>query len=169
MAGPELARGIGSSVATMVINADGTTADASPAALELLGLTLEQLRALPPGALSPEPADPAAQAAFREQWEGQGSPDLGGEGTIRRLDGTSVRVKFGITAIEDGRFLAMLEPVAGPTQLPPTLYTAGQVLAEWRAAERRMVTIPPDTAEWHDTQAQIDTFRQRYQELFKRR
>jgi PAS domain S-box-containing protein len=153
----------------MVINADGTTADASPEALALLGLTLDELRALPPGALSPEPADPAAEAAFREQWEGQGSPDIAGEATVRRLDGTSIRVKFGITPIEDGRFMAMLEPVAGPTEQPPTLYTAGQVLAEWRAAERRLITIPPETPEWHHTQAEIDTFRQRYQELFKRR
>ena len=153
----------------MVINADGTTADASPAALELLGLTLEQLRALPPGALSPEPPDPEAQAAFREQWEGQGTPDIGGEATMRRLDGTSIRVKFGITPIEDGRYLAVLEPVDRPTQQPPILYTAGQVLAEWRAAERRMITIPPDTPEWHDMQAQIDRFRERYQELFTRR
>jgi PAS domain S-box-containing protein len=152
----------------MVINADGTTADASPAALELLGLTLEQLRALPPGALSPEPRDEVAQAAFREEWERQGLPDIGGEATMRRLDGTSIRVKFGITPIEDGRFLALIEPVAGPVQQPPTLYTAGQVLAEWRAAERRMIEIPPDSAEWHDTQAEIDTFRKRYQELFKR-
>ncbi len=83
----------------MVLNADGTTADASPAALELLGLTIEELRALPPGALSAEPRDPDAQAAFREQWERQGSPDIGGEATVRRLDGTSIRVKFGITPI----------------------------------------------------------------------
>lgn len=152
----------------MVLNADGTTADASPAALELLGLTLEQLRALPPGALSAEPQDEDAREAFLQQWKGQGSPDIGGAATIRRLDGTSIRVKFGITPIEDGRFLALLEPIAGPTQQPTTLYTAGQVLAEWRAAERRMVEIPPDSAEWHDAQAEIETFRRRYQELFKR-
>ncbi len=63
----------------------------------------------------------------------------------------------------------MLEPVAGPTEQPTTMYTAGQVLAEWRAAERRMITIPPDTAQWHHAQAEIDLFRQRYQELFKAR
>jgi PAS domain-containing protein len=156
------------SVATLVLNADGTTADASPAALELLGATLEQLQALPPGALSPEPSDASTQAAFRDQWERQGSPDIGGEATMRRLDGTSVRVKFGITPTGDGRFLALIEPIAAPTAQPPTVYTAGQVLAEWRAVERRMVEIPPDSAEWQDAQAQIETFRRRYQELFRR-
>ena len=152
----------------MVLNADGTTAEASPGALELLGLTLEQLRALPPGALSPEPRDPAASEAFREQWERQGSPDIGGEATMRRLDGTSIRVRFGLKPIEDGRFLALIEPVSGPTEQPPVVFTAGQVLAEWRAAERRMVEVPPDSQDWHDAQAEIETFRKRYQELFKR-
>lgn len=153
----------------MVINADGTTADASPAALELLGLTLEQLRALPPGALSPEAPDPEADAAFREEWEAQGSPDIGGEATLRRPDGSSLRVKFGITPTDDGRFLAMIEPLAGAPEGPPTVYTAGQVLAQWRAAERRMVEIKPESPEWHKTQAEIETFRVRYQEIFRRR
>ena len=160
----------------MVINADGTTADASPAALELLGLTLEQLRALPPGALSPDPRIRQHKPPSASNGKARARPTSVVRARYGGWTATSVRVKFGITAIEDGRFLAMLEPVAGPTQQPPTLYTAGQVLAEWRAAERRMITIPPDTAEWHDTQAQIedtqaqiDTFRQRYQELFKRR
>jgi PAS domain S-box-containing protein len=153
----------------MVLNADGTTADASPAALELLGLTLEQLRALPPGALSAEPRDEQDREAFLNQWQLQGQPDIGGEATMRRLDGTSIRVKFGLTPIEDGRFLALIEPVAGPTEQPTVVYTAGQVLAEWRAAERRMIEIPPDTPEWRSAQSEIDTFRQRYQELFKKR
>ena len=143
MAGPEPARGIGSSVATMVINADGTTADASPAALELLGLTLERAaRAAAGCAVARAPGSRSASrlpravgrpGVARPRWRGA---RYGG------WTATSVRVKFGITAIEDGRFLAMLEPVAGPTQQPPTLYTAGQVLAEWRAAERRMVDDP---------------------------
>ena len=152
----------------MVLNADGTTAEASPAALELLGLTLEQLRALPPGALSAEPRDPEERAAFLQQWEGQGSPDISGEATMRRLDGSTIRVKFGVTPIEDGRFVAIIEPIAGATQQPTSIYTAGQVLAEWRAAERRMVEIQPDTAEWHDAQSEIENFRQRYQDVFKR-
>jgi PAS domain-containing protein len=152
----------------MVINADGTTAEASPEALELLGFTLEQLRALPPGALSAERRDPEGQAAFREEWERQGSPDIGGETTVRRADGNSIRVRFGITPTGDGRYLAVIDPVAGPTSEPPTVYTAGQVLAQWRAAERRMVEIPPDTSEWHEAQAEIESFRRQYQEVFRR-
>ena len=157
------------SFATMILEADGSFADASPAALELIGLDLAELRALPPGALSAEPTDPGAGAAFREDWESQGSPDIGGHATLRRVDGSTIRVKFGITPIEDGRLLALIEPVAEDAQQAPTIYTAGQVLAEWRAAERRMVEIPPETAEWHAAQSELEAFRTRYQDLFKAR
>ena len=65
--------------ATMILNEDGTAADASPAALDILGVTLDQLRELPGGAFSANPPDPQADAAFRERWERQGSPEIGGE------------------------------------------------------------------------------------------
>ena len=153
---------------TLILNADGSTADANAAALELLRVTLDELRALPPGAFSPEPLDPAAGEAFREDWERQGSPDLSGEGTIRRLDGSEVRVKFGITPTEDGRFVAIMEEVAAPVEAPQVLYTAGQVLAHWRAAERRLAEIPEDSDEWRAVMQEIDTFRSRYHALFDR-
>ena len=152
----------------MILNADGTTADANHEALEMLGVTRDQLVSLPRGAFSPEPPDPEAEAAFREEWERQGTPDIGGEATIRRLDGSSVRVKFGITPIEEGRFVAVMEPVPAATDAPPVVYTAGQVLAEWRAAERRLTEIPEGTAEWRAVRHDIDVFRSRYQAMFKR-
>ena len=153
---------------TLILNADGSTADANDAALELLRLTLDELRALPPGALSPEPPDPVAGEAFREQWEREGSPDVGGEGTIRRLDGSEVRVKFGVTPTDDGRFVAILEEVSSPVEAPQVLYTAGQVLAHWRAAERRLAEIPEGSAEWQAVMREIETFRSRYHALFDR-
>lgn len=152
----------------MILNADGTTADANREALEMLGVTHDELVALPAGAFSPEPPDPAGDAAFREEWQRQGTPDIGGEATLRRLDGSSVRVKFGITPIEEGRFVAVLEPVAAPTDAPQIVYTAGQVLTEWRAAERRLQEIPEGTAEWRAIHADIDRFRSHYQAIFKR-
>ncbi|HSL76447.1 MAG TPA: PAS domain-containing protein [Candidatus Limnocylindrales bacterium] len=153
---------------TLILNPDGSTADANTAALELLRLTLDELRALPPGALSPEAPDPAADEAFREEWKRQGSPDLSGEGTIRRLDGSEVRVKFGITPTDDGRFVAIMEEVATAVEAPPVLYTAGQVLAHWRAAERRLAEIPEGSAEWQAVTREIETFRSRYHALFDR-
>lgn len=154
---------------TLTINADGTMADADQAALDLLRVTLQQLRELPPGAFSAEPPDPAASEAFRAQWEREGTPDIGGEGTLRRPDGTTVRVKFGITPLDDGRFLAILEEIEAEHDAPPLLYTAGQVLAEWRAAERRLAAIAEGSPEWTAITDEIEVFRRRYHALFDRR
>ena len=154
---------------TLTINADGTIADANEAALDLLRVTLEEVRELPRGAFSADPPDPAADEAFREQWEREGTPDIGGEGTLRRPDGTSVRVKFGITPLDDGRFLAILEEIDAEHDAPPVIYTAGQVLAEWRAAERRLAVIVEGSPEWKAVSDEIEVFRRRYHALFDRR
>jgi PAS domain-containing protein len=151
---------------TLISNADGTIAYANEHALALLRATLEQIRELPPGAISADPPDPAANQAFRDEWERQGEPDVGGVGTIRRLDGTTVRVKFGITPTDDGRFLVILEEVPPEIGARPMLYTAGQVLAEWRAAERRLAAIPEGSDEWRSVSEEVDAFRRRYHVLF---
>jgi PAS domain-containing protein len=153
--------------ATLILNEDGTAAEASPEALAILGVTLDQLRELPGGAFAATAPDPRADAAFREQWERQGSPDIGGEATIQRLDGEKVRIKFAISPLDDGRYRAVLMPTSGLTEDPPTVYTAGEVLAEWRAAERKLMTLPPGSPELALVQADIDAFRRRYQELFR--
>ena len=153
---------------TLIITPDGTTADANPAALELLRVSLDEIRALPAGAFSPEPPDPEASRAFREAWEDQGEPDVGGEATIRLLDGSALRVRFGITPIEDGRLMAIMEKVDADTDAPPVMHTAGQALAHWRAAERMLVEIPEGTAEWRAVSHEVEVFRSRYHELFER-
>ncbi len=153
--------------ATMLLDPDGTVVDASPSMLDLLGVGLDQLRALPRGAFAPEPPDPVAEAAFREAWESQGSPTIGGQGTIKRLDGTKVRVRFAISPTDDGRFRAIVDPIRGSVEEGPTLFTAGRVLAEWRAAERRLTTLEPETPDWTRVQAEIEGFRATYQDLFR--
>ena len=154
--------------ATMVLEADGRAVDASPAALELLGVTLEQLQAMPPGAFSPNAPDPAEAAAFRSAWEASGSPGLFGESTIVRTDGTHARVRFAITPHLDGRFLVGLESTRTPLDEEPRLYTAGEILTAWRAAERQLVALEPGSAEHVAAEAEIATFRERYQRLFLR-
>jgi PAS domain S-box-containing protein len=154
--------------ATMILNEDGTAVDASAEALAILGVTMDQLRDLPPGVFSSTEPDPAADAAFREQWERQGSPDIGGETTLKRLDGEQIRVKFAITPLDDGRYRAVLMRADGPVDAPPSIYTAGEVLSQWREAERRLTTLPDGSPELEQVQADIDGFRARYQEFFQR-
>ncbi len=67
--------------ATVLLHADGTYADASPAALEILGVTLPELLSMGPGAFAVDAPDPAADAAFRSSWESEGSPTIGGQTT----------------------------------------------------------------------------------------
>ena len=131
----------------MLLEADGRAVDASPAALELLGVTLEQLQAMPPGAFSPKAPDPAEAAAFRSAWEASGSPGLFGESTIVRADGTQARVRFAITPAS--RRQVHRGPAAG-------------------ALQNVACALEPGSAEHVAAEAEIDAFRERYQRLFQR-
>lgn len=155
-------------VASLTVLGDGRVQEATPDALAMLGVTLSQLRALPPGAFSPDPADPEADAAFRSAWEAGGRPDLSGEGTLRRPDGSLIRVRFVITPAQGDRFLAVLEEAPSPVDAPPVVYTGGEVVSRWRAAERRLEALDPASDEAAAARAEIDDLRARYQELFRR-
>ena len=154
--------------ATLVIAPDGRVVEATPDALTLLGVDLPELRALPPGSFSPDPPDPEADAAFREQWDAQGQPDIVGEATLQRLDASKVRVRFVITHGTDGDFVAVLEPIDAPVEQPAKAFTAGQLLASWRSAERRLTTLEEGSAEWAAVADEIESFRTRYQSVFQR-
>jgi PAS domain-containing protein len=160
---------MGTTGAALVVDADGQVAEADDRALEILGVTFEQLRSLPPGSFNAEPADVDAERAFRASWEAQRSPDVVGESTIKLLDGTLKRVKFAIVPLDGGQFRIILEPTEGAVGEQPRLYTAGQVLSEWRAAERRLADLPPDSADAEAVRAEIERFRATYQEIFARR
>ena len=152
---------------TIFLNADGSYRDANQAALELLGVTLDELIASPPNRFNVE-TDPEAEAAFRQAWEASGRPDLGGASMIRRADGTTMRVKFAIRELEDGTFAVLLTRVPDAPSAPTVLYTAGDVLAAWRAAERRLEALGDDDPERHAILADIAEFRERYQQVFQR-
>jgi PAS domain-containing protein len=152
---------------TLTLSPDGEVLDATPEALTLLGVTLQELRALPRGALSTEPPDPQSDEAFREQWEASGRPDIGGQATLRRLDGSMIRVRFAISESHGGGFNAVLDPIDAPVDAPAKVFTAGDVLQAWRAAERRLATLVEGSTEWASVNGEVDHFRTRYQELFQ--
>jgi PAS domain S-box-containing protein len=154
--------------ATLIVHADGRILEGSPAALELLGMTLQELRSLPPGALSAEPPDPEQDEAFRATWEEAGRPDVGGTAAVRRLDGTKVRVRFALSMRDDGTVLAVLEPIEEPPEAPPTLYTAGGILQSWRAAERHLAEVIEGSDEWAAITEEIERLRVLYQDLFRK-
>jgi hypothetical protein len=156
-------------VASLTIRADGRVDAATLEALELLGVTLAELRQMPPGAFSPDPPDPEADEAFRAEWESQGRPDIAGQATIQRPNGTKTRVRFAITPSGDDRFVAVLEEMPGRVDAPSLVYTGGEVLARWRAAERQLDTLLPGTEEAAAIEAEIEHLRGLYQGLFQDR
>ena len=79
-----------------------------------------------------------------------------------------VRVRFAISEANDGRFVAILEPVQSPVEAPRRLYTAGQVLAQWRARERDLAVLEADSPERAEIESEIEHLRRLYQEVFRR-
>jgi PAS domain-containing protein len=161
-----LDEGLGGTLARVILNPDGTIATANGAALRLYGASLAELQAAPPGAFSANTQSPEAQAALRAAWESQGQPDVVGETTIRALDGPQRRIAFGITRLGDGRFAAILRPLDEPVENELKVFTAGQVLARWRAAERELEAIEPESPEAATINGEIDRFRAAYHQLF---
>jgi len=154
------------SEAIITIAADGRYDDANEAALELLGLSLVELRASPPDRFAIQPTIDADQTALQAQWEAGGSPLLVGATGLRRADGTTIRVAFAIEATDPG-FRVRLSEVEGSPHAPIRAYTVGDVLQEWRAAERELAELVPGTPDWARTSSEIQSLRDRYQELFR--
>lgn len=150
--------------ARILVNADSTINDATDAALELLGLDLEELRALPSGALSLE-EDIDAAAGFDAAWMASGREPIFGSGTLRLRDSRLVRVRYLITVQPDGGYDVVLEPSDESVTDPPRMYTVGEALAKWRAAERKLAAVDAAGSEWGTVQAEFEHFRREYHRL----
>jgi len=154
--------------ARILVGADAKILEASDPALKLLGLTLEQLKGLPPGALSVE-QDQADSERFREAWEESGRGVIVGAGTVRRLDGTLLRLRYLITPQADGNYEFVLDSSPESVTEAPRTYTVGNVLSAWRAAERKLATIAPQSSDWVAAQAEIKHFRDEYRRVVRER
>jgi PAS domain-containing protein len=150
--------------ARILVGADSTITEATDAALEIVGLTLQELQALPPGGLSLE-EDRVGTDAFRAAWTATGGGPILGAGTLRLLDGRLIRVRYLVTPQPDGTYEVILERSDEPVSEPPRSYTLGAVLSAWRAAERELAELAPNGREWTAVQAEIDHFRTEYQRL----
>lgn len=151
--------------AVLSLDATGRYTGANQPALELLGVTLAELRASPPDRFAIRPANHGEQAALRAEWESDGSQPLVGTTGLMRADGTMIRVSYAIESAHGG-FLARMWQVQGDPEAPPSVFSVGRVLREWRAAERSLAELLPGTPEWRRTLGEIELLRDRYQELF---
>jgi PAS domain-containing protein len=157
---------MGTTEAVIRIDAAGRYVDANEAALELLGVTLAELRESPGDRFSMRPTNADEQAAFREEWESAGSRPLVGTAGLKRGDGATIRVLYAIEADESG-YLARLWAVPGSPDAPPSVFSVGEVLRSWRAAERELAELTQGSPEWAQTLSEIELLRDRYRELFR--
>ena len=155
----------GPAEAVINIDAMGRYVGANKPALQLLGVTLAELRASSPDRFAIRPSDDAEQAALRAEWESGGSRPLVGTAGIKRADGTPIRVSYAIENLDSG-FRARLWQIEGAPEAPPSVFTVGSVLRQWRAAERTLAELKPDTPEWRRTLDDIELLRGKYHELF---
>ncbi|MBA3687700.1 MAG: hypothetical protein H0W81_02510 [Chloroflexi bacterium] len=152
--------------AVLSLDATGRYIGANKPALELLGVTLAELRASPADRFAIRPANHAEQAALRAEWESDGSQPLVGTTGMKRADGTTIRISYALETAPAG-YSARIWEVEGEPEAPPTVFVVGRVLREWRAAERNLAELLPGTPEWRRTVGEIELLRDRYQELFK--
>ena len=154
------------SEAIIDLDAAGRCLDANDTALDLLGVTLAELRAAPPGQFAIGQSIDAEDSPLRAQWLDGGNELPAGTAGLVRGDGTTIRVAFALEATVFG-FRARLSHVAGSPHAPGSAFTIGDVLREWRAAERQLTELSPDTPDWARTRGEIELLRGRYQQLFK--
>jgi PAS domain-containing protein len=155
--------------ATVLVNADGSYADASPAALELLGVTIEDLRSAGRNAFAMEPMSAEESAALEAAWNESKAEQAVGHATVKRPDGATVRVRYLLASQPDGSFLVSLQPIREAPTRPTTVYTMGRVLSAWRAAEKLLETVEPGSDEWTRAQGEVDAFRDEYRRRFDER
>lgn len=156
--------------AVVMLDREGRYLDADDAALALLGVaSVEAFRAMSPEDFAAVPPDAVEQEAWRKAYFASRAEGVLAEGAFRRTDGELVRIRTAILEEPDGRFRAMFYPVERPTtNLTAKLYRIGDVLAEWRAAERRLDEVDPDSHTGRELHREVALLREQYQQLTKR-
>ena len=147
-----------------VIGADGRYVDANAPLLAATGYTLEELRGLVVGQLSttsPEVAREMWQALVRGEFEPRPVPVL-----VRRKDGRLFDAVFlAATPSDDrSRWAVRLELVRLPDERPAREALAA-TLADWRAAERHLMSLEESDPLRRVVEAQVTDLRERYRAL----
>lgn len=151
--------------AVVFLGRDGHFEDASPAALDLLGIALDELKGLSPRALMA--MGNAESEALSATWKQSVPKVAAGEATVQAPDGRARRLRFLLTSVDAGRYKVLLERTDAPPTPGLVVFTLPEVLAAWRASERRLADVVPGSAEWESLRAEIDAFRRQYQSLFE--
>jgi PAS domain S-box-containing protein len=157
------------SAGTATLDAAGNFLDADEATLEIFGRARADVVGHNATEFMVQAPTPPEREALEAEWQRAGSPDVEGSASIRRPDGSIVRVRFLITPQPGGGSTAVIEPLRQDTTTSTTIRTVGEALAQWRAAERRLYVMDPDTEEAMAIYAEVAALRFRYQELVDER
>ena len=155
--------------AVLVADKYGRYLDGSVEALELFGVTLDELRALEIGAFSGPHAELAVTVWRRLASTGAAMPT--GESTVHRPDGSQVRVRYlRIEPRADGAYeLEMVIVGPGNEDAPPAADHPSTVLEAWRAAERDATATDGDRDEAaRSAEGLRDLYRHSVDEMSKR-
>jgi len=135
----------------LVADREGRYLDADASALELLGMTLDELRSMRVGDLSGPHREMAATVWRRLAATGQNMSS--GEGTLYLPSGAQVRVRYlRIAVLPSGAYELDIEPIEGAVAgneqdaaaRPPISDRPSTILREWRVAEREMAAAGAD-------------------------
>src|SRR5262245_16068802 len=96
--------------ATFVIGAQGRIEDVDDAACALLGYARDQLRGLHGSEIVPLEAHPSTAVSLDRM---RGGEIWFRQGTLRRQDGTMVRVEVRARPLADGRLALRVRPICG--------------------------------------------------------
>jgi PAS domain-containing protein len=152
----------------LVADREGRYLDADDAALELLGITLEELRSMRVGDFSGPHAEMAATVWRRLAAGGQDMSS--GEGTLYLPHGGEIRVRYErIRALPSGDYELSIELMGSErTERPPTSDRPSTILREWRVAQRELEATASDgpgaMAAPDEANEAVDKLRRLYQD-----
>ena len=152
-----------------ILDAAGYFVDADEKALEIFGRARDEVVGHHAAEFMVQPPTANEREALDAEWQRAGSPEVEGAASLRRADGSVVRVRFLITPRDEGGSTAIIEPLEQTVVTATTIRTVGDVLTHWRAAERRLEVVDPGSDEANAINAEVEALRARYRELVDER
>src|SRR5579862_115276 len=145
-----------SDVFEIVISEDGRYVDASPNALELLGLDLDELRAMPLGSLTGNTAETGRTVWRRFVDDNLPIPPHPAV-RLRARGGDEVAARFLGTepGPEPGTWVSRYRLVSGSRIVMNRPMIMATILAQWREAERRLAALAPNDPARSELEATI--------------
>ncbi len=154
--------------ASVTISPEGRYLDASPAALELFGVDLDEVRMVDVGTFVQEPFGDAARESWRV-WVESGLLVARGEREVVRPDGRRCRIRFEAVRDPDGSYQETMQELAGNSERRSAFTTLAAVLEAVREAERALAKLPKRSPRRRLIKAEIGQLREAFEQMVRSR